>query len=199
MKPRHLVPEKKQKTKKTLNTCSSCVPTLVVTWQFFRATGAESGGKHRCPPQAMCNPSTIGNACFSCSSPWGLNWSAPKRIEVSLFFFLSLNIQQQLSQNLELFLTGVRDDARMLKAECVPCSMGEREKTRPINVRFLEISDISWRCNLFAGATVSSNRNTVGRLEWKWRRLVCVQRLEMETKGCGAPVCAHRRRGKVEK
>lgn len=121
--------KKKTKTKKHLTLAPAVHKLLVVIWQFFRAAGAESGGKHRCPPQAMCKPSTSGNACFSCSSPWGLNWSAPKRIEVSLFlFFLSLKIRQQLTQNLKLFLTGVRDDTRTLKAKCVPCKMGERGK-----------------------------------------------------------------------
>lgn len=47
-----------------------------------------------------------------------------------------------------------------------------RRKTRPINVRLEEISDISRCCNSFAGAAVSSNRNTAGRPKWKkcWRR-----------------------------
>lgn len=64
-------------------------------------------------------------------------------------------------------------DARALKAKWILCKMGKR-KTRPINVRFLDISDTSWRRNLFAGAAVSSGGNTVAWLEWKWRWPLCV-------------------------
>lgn len=36
-------------------------------------------------------------------------------------------------------------------------------KTRTINVRLEEIAHVSWRCNSFAAAAVSTNRNIAGR------------------------------------
>lgn len=142
-------------------------------------------------PQAKCKSRTGRNAHFSCSLPEGTEMASAKEKGFEDFLKKKIKSHNRPVRNSNFSWQASRCDARTLK-EPNEFHVKWGRKTRPINVRLEEISDMSRCCNSFAGAAVSSNRNTAGRPKWKKRRRRCAMgdwKRRQRDRREGVPAC----------
>lgn len=175
-------------------TLKSCTQTFSCYLAVCRSDDAESGGIHRCVPQAMCSQVQVEMHVFLLQSPWGHRIGQHHKMEWGPTFFFPWPAFLKKSSNSSVKKSNLFWQASGVmqghwKLNGFLCKMGKKNKTHKCQISrdiwyILALQSVCWcRC-------VSSNRNTVGWLEWKRRRFVFeAQRLGRETKRCGASMC----------